>query len=57
MKYNSDNGSIAFGDPLESSEKREAKRVGVKSRNVKRALKTKKNGGIQSRNEMHTKFG
>jgi hypothetical protein len=58
MKYKRvDNGSVAFGDPLQASEKREAKKIAVKSRNDKRALKAKKNGGIQARNEMHTKFG
>jgi hypothetical protein len=57
MSYNSDNGSVAFGDPQAVAQKRDQRKANSKERGKKHRLKTKKNGGIEARQAMHKKFG
>lgn len=56
MKYK-DNGSIAFGDPVELLQKRYDKKAKDKVKNDRNNAKTKLKGDIKKRQEMHTKFG
>lgn len=52
--YTSDNGAIAFGDPMDAIRKREEKKDASRIRSTKIR---KRKGDIKARKAMHTKFG
>lgn len=57
MSYTSDNGDIAFGDPIEVLQKKYNKKAADKVKNDRNNAKRKAKGDIKARKEMHTKFG
>lgn len=57
MSYKSDNGSVAFGDPLEASEKRLKEKAYQKAKNEKGYARRKNKGNVSACREMHNKFG
>lgn len=57
MSYTSDNGHVAFSDPLAVLQKKYDKKAKDKVKNDRNNAKRRKNGGIEARRNMHAKFG